>query len=56
VRWVVVGPLERTEYGDAGIAKWDALGRRVYDREGTAVWQLGGQPASIDADDRAGLV
>src|SRR5215216_7227632 len=42
VRWVVVGPLERTEYGDAGIAKWDALGRRVYDREGTAVWQLGG--------------
>jgi YYY domain-containing protein len=41
VRWVVVGPLERTEYGDAGVAKWDALGRRVYDRGGTAVWEVG---------------
>jgi YYY domain-containing protein len=40
VRWVVVGPLERTEYGDAGVAKWDSLGRRVYDRDGTAVWRL----------------
>jgi uncharacterized membrane protein len=42
VRYVVVGPLERTEYGDAGIAKWDALGRRVYERGGTTVWRLGG--------------
>ncbi len=41
VRYVVVGPLERTEYGDAGLAKWDALGRRVYDRDGTTVWRLG---------------
>jgi YYY domain-containing protein len=40
VRWVVVGPLERTEYGDAGVGKWDSLGRRVYDRDGTAVWRL----------------
>jgi YYY domain-containing protein len=40
VRYVVVGPLERTEYGDGGVAKWDALGRRVYDREGTTVWRL----------------
>jgi YYY domain-containing protein len=40
VRWVVVGPLERTEYGDAGVAKWDALGRRVYDGGGTTVWRL----------------
>jgi YYY domain-containing protein len=40
IRWVVVGPLERTEYGDAGVAKWDRLGRRVYDRDGTTVWEL----------------
>jgi len=40
VRFVVVGPLERTDYGDAGVAKWDALGRRVFEREGTAVWEL----------------
>ena len=24
VRYVVVGPLERTTYGDAGVAKWDS--------------------------------
>lgn len=40
VRYVVVGPLERTGYGDAGVAKWDELGRRVLDREGTIVWEL----------------
>jgi YYY domain-containing protein len=40
VRYVVVGPLERTEYGDGGVGKWDALGRRVYDRAGTTVWRL----------------
>jgi YYY domain-containing protein len=40
VRYVVVGPLERTEYGDAGSAKWDSLGRRVYERDGTTVWRL----------------
>jgi uncharacterized membrane protein len=40
VRWVVVGPLERADYGDGGVAKWDALGRRVYDREDTTVWRL----------------
>ena len=40
VRWVVVGPLERTEYGDAGVGKWDQLGERVYDRDGTTVWRL----------------
>ena len=32
VRYVVVGPLERTDYGDAGVAKWDQLGRRVLRR------------------------
>jgi YYY domain-containing protein len=40
VRYVVVGPLERTDYGDAGIAKWDRLGRRVFDRRGTTVWRV----------------
>jgi YYY domain-containing protein len=40
VRYVVVGPLERTDYGDVGIAKWDTLGRRVYDAGGTTVWEL----------------
>jgi YYY domain-containing protein len=40
VRYVVVGPLERTSYGDAGVAKWDDLGRRVFDRDGTTIWAL----------------
>jgi uncharacterized membrane protein len=41
VGYVVVGPIERTDYGDAGLAKWDTLGRRVLDRDGTTVWALG---------------
>ncbi len=40
VRYVVVGPIEHTTYGDAGLAKWDRLGRRVFSRAGTTVWQL----------------
>jgi YYY domain-containing protein len=40
VRYVVVGPIERTDYGDAGLAKWDRLGTRVFDRDGTTVWRL----------------
>jgi YYY domain-containing protein len=40
VRFVVVGPIERADYGDAGVAKWDALGGRVLDRAGTVVWDL----------------
>jgi uncharacterized membrane protein len=40
VRYVVVGPLERTEYGEGGIAEWDELGRRVFDADGTIVWEL----------------
>ena len=40
VRYVVVGPIERADHGDAGVAKWDTLGRRVFDRDGTTVWQL----------------
>ena len=39
-RYVVVGPIERADHGDAGVAKWDALGRRVFDRDGTTVWRL----------------
>ncbi len=40
VRYVVVGRLERTDYGDGGIAKWDALGHRVFDAGGTTIWRL----------------
>ena len=40
VRYVVVGPIERADHGDAGLAKWDQLGRRVFDRDGTTVWDL----------------
>jgi uncharacterized membrane protein len=42
VRYVVVGPIERADYGDAGIAKWDELGRRVFDRDGTTIWDVNG--------------
>jgi YYY domain-containing protein len=41
VDYVVVGPIERTTYGDAGLAKWDRLGERVFDREGTTIWRVG---------------
>ena len=27
------------DYGDAGVAKWDQLGRRVFDRDGTTIWR-----------------
>jgi len=40
VAYVVFGPIERTTYGDAGLAKWDELGTRVFDRDGTTVWRL----------------
>jgi YYY domain-containing protein len=40
VEYVVYGPIERTTYGDAGLAKWDQLGDKVFDQEGTAVWRL----------------
>jgi YYY domain-containing protein len=40
IRYVVVGRLERTDYGDEGIAKWDALGHRVFDSGGTTIWEL----------------
>jgi YYY domain-containing protein len=40
IGYVVYGPIERTSYGDDGLAKWDELGRRVYSREGTTVWRI----------------
>jgi YYY domain-containing protein len=40
VSYVVVGPIEHTTYGDAGDAKWDRLGRRVFASRGTTVWAL----------------
>jgi YYY domain-containing protein len=40
IRYVVVGPIERADYGQAGVAKWDALGRRVESAAGTTVWAL----------------
>ena len=40
VRYVVAGPIEQTTYGDAGLAKWDQLGRRVYSQDGTTIWEL----------------
>jgi YYY domain-containing protein len=40
IRYVVSGPIEQTTYGDAGLAKWDTLGKRVYEGEGTTVWEL----------------
>jgi uncharacterized membrane protein len=45
VRYVVVGPIERADYGDGGVEKWDGLGRRVFDSAGTTVWDLEGNGA-----------
>ncbi len=41
IEYVVVGPIERADHGEEGIPKWDDLGRRVFDRDGTTVWLLG---------------
>jgi YYY domain-containing protein len=54
VRYVVVGPIERTTYGDAGLAKWDLLGERVFEREGTTVWRLSDARTATGASPRAG--
>jgi YYY domain-containing protein len=40
IGYVVSGPIEQTTYGDAGTAKWDQLGRRVYSSQGTTVWAI----------------
>jgi uncharacterized membrane protein len=42
IGYVVAGPIERTDYGEQGLAKWDRLGRRVLDMRGTTVWALRG--------------
>jgi uncharacterized membrane protein len=41
IRYVVKGPIEQTTYGDAGTPKWDQLGERVFDDQGTTVWAIG---------------
>jgi YYY domain-containing protein len=41
IDYVVVGPLERTDHGDAGVAKWDQLGERVLESGDTTVWEIG---------------
>jgi YYY domain-containing protein len=40
IRYVVFGPIEQTTYGDAGVAKFDQVGRKVYSAAGTTVWDL----------------
>jgi len=40
VEYVVAGPLERADYGEDGLEKFDALGERVLDRDGTTMWKL----------------
>jgi YYY domain-containing protein len=45
VRYVVVGSLERKQYPSAGLAKFDRLGRRVYESDGTIVYEL---PSPVD--------
>ena len=40
ISYVVHGPIEQTSYGDAGVAKWDQLGERVYSSAGTTVWAM----------------
>jgi len=44
VRYVVVGPIERTDYGEAGVAKWEQLGKKVFERDSTTVYDLGPRP------------
>lgn len=50
VRYAVVGPLERTDYGDA--ATLTSVGRLVFEREGTAVYEIpAGEQQPPPADD-----
>jgi YYY domain-containing protein len=44
VDYVVVGPLERADHGDGGLAKFAALGRRVLERDGTTLWDVRRRP------------
>jgi uncharacterized membrane protein len=41
VRYVVAGPLELQTYGTSGVGIWNRLGRVVFSRAGTTVWDLG---------------
>jgi YYY domain-containing protein len=49
IRYVVVGPIERSDYGEAGVAKWNELGHRVLDDAGTSVWALNRSRAVAEA-------
>jgi YYY domain-containing protein len=40
IGYVVFGPIERTTYGDAGLEKWETLGERVFEQDGTTIWRL----------------
>jgi YYY domain-containing protein len=40
IDYVVFGPIERTTYGDAGLAKWQDLGELVFDEEDTSIWRI----------------
>jgi uncharacterized membrane protein len=40
VRFVVVGSLERERYAPAGLAKFDRMAHRVFDREGTVIYDV----------------
>jgi YYY domain-containing protein len=44
VRYVVVGSLERAEYPAAGLAKFDRLGDRVVEADGTVVFEIRSGP------------
>jgi YYY domain-containing protein len=48
VGYVVVGPLERADYGDARTV--GSLGRKVLDREGTVVYELPSAPGRGPAE------
>jgi YYY domain-containing protein len=52
VAYAVVGPLERTTYGDPGALT--SLGRRVFDRDGTALYAFTPPPRATPATRRTG--
>jgi uncharacterized membrane protein len=54
IDYVVAGPIERTNYGERGLAKWDVLGRRVLDVAGTTVWRLNAATRPTPASRRSG--
>jgi len=40
VKYVVVGDLERITYPGAGLGKFEDLGRKVYENQGTAIYEV----------------